>query len=86
MLLKRTRESVWSKTQYPDSMSQLPERVRRRAIEIGNSLMFQDLDKTIRETMAISLAKEWAQSVGLNTRLKAKRSGLFHKRHRKLYH
>src|SRR5262245_50638587 len=75
MLTKITFDnSEWSKTFYPDSMFRLPARVRKKAIEIGNSLMCENgTDTPIRETLAIIRAKEWAQDMGFRVELKEKR-------------
>ena len=64
--------SEWSKTFYPDSMFRLPVRVRKKAIEIGNSLIGdKDTDTATRE--AIIRAKAWAQGMGFKMELKEKK-------------
>lgn len=66
--------STWSNTFYPDSMFHLTARVRKKAIEIGNSLMCEkDTDEAIREAIAIIRAKEWALGMGYKMELKEKK-------------
>jgi len=51
----------WTKSDYPDSMKNLPQAVRDKAIEIGNALLEErDMDEGIAIATAISRAKDWA--------------------------
>jgi uncharacterized protein YdaT len=58
----------WTKTDYPDSMKNLPDNVRNKAIEIGNALLEErDMDEGIAIATAISRAKDWAANRGQKT-------------------
>jgi uncharacterized protein YdaT len=50
----------WDEDRYPASMSYLPERVRRKAIEIANALLKEGYDEGKAIRIAIAKAKEWA--------------------------
>jgi uncharacterized protein YdaT len=51
----------WTKSDYPDSMKNLPEAVRDKAIEIANALLEEKhMDDGIAIATAISRAKDWA--------------------------
>jgi uncharacterized protein YdaT len=55
----------WTKTDYPNSMKNLPEEVRNKAIEIGNALLSENkMDEGIIIATAISRAKDWAAEHG----------------------
>jgi uncharacterized protein YdaT len=55
----------WTKINYPDSMKNLPEGVRNKAIEIGNAIMEEGkMDEGIAIATAISRAKDWAAEHG----------------------
>jgi uncharacterized protein YdaT len=50
----------WDEDRYPASMSHLPVRVRRKAIEIANALLAEGYDEGKAIRIAIAKAKEWA--------------------------
>jgi uncharacterized protein YdaT len=51
----------WTKTDYPNSMKNLPAAVRNKAIEIANAILEErHTDEGIAIATAISRAKEWA--------------------------
>lgn len=50
----------WDDLRYPASMKHLPERVRRKAIEIANALLDEGMDEGRAIRIAIAKAKEWA--------------------------
>ena len=51
----------WTKKDYPDSMKNLPEAVRNKAIEIANVLLEEkNMEEGIAIATAISRAKDWA--------------------------
>lgn len=58
----------WTKSDYPDSMKNLPSKVRNKAIEIANTLLEEKhMDEGIAIATAISRAKDWAANRGLKT-------------------
>jgi len=58
----------WTKSDYPDSMKNLPSQVRNKAIEIANALLEEsDMKEGIAIATAISRAKDWASNRGLKT-------------------
>ena len=58
----------WTKTDYPDSMKNLPAQVRNKAIEIANKLLEEkDMDEGIAIATGISRAKDWAANRGKKT-------------------
>jgi uncharacterized protein YdaT len=58
----------WTKTNYPDSMKNLPEGVRNKAIEIANAILDEGkMDEGIAIATAISRAKDWAAEHGKKT-------------------
>lgn len=55
----------WTKKNYPNSMKNLPEAVRDKAIEIANALLEEKrMDEWIAIATAISRAKDWAAEHG----------------------
>lgn len=50
----------WSKDNYPNSMKNLEEATRNKAIEIANSLLNDDYDEFRSVAVAILQAKQWA--------------------------
>jgi uncharacterized protein YdaT len=51
----------WTKDRYPNSMKNLPIKVRNKAVEIANALYEEgNLDEGIMIATAIKRAKEWA--------------------------
>ena len=55
----------WTKTEYPNSMKNLPVAVRNKAVEIGNALLEErHMDEGIAIATAISRAKDWAAEHG----------------------
>lgn len=58
----------WTKTDYPDSMKNLPLQVRNKAIDIANALLEEkSMDEGIAIATAISRAKDWAANRGKKT-------------------
>lgn len=58
----------WTKKDYPDSMKNLPENVRNKAIEISNALLEEkDMDEGIAIATGISRAKDWAENRGMQS-------------------
>lgn len=56
----------WTKSDYPDSMKNLPANVRNKAIEIANALLEErNMDEGIAIATAISRAKDWAANRGM---------------------
>ncbi|MBO1266274.1 DUF2188 domain-containing protein [Proteiniclasticum sp. SCR006] len=58
---------AWSRKDYPESMKNLDEPVRNKAIEIANSLMEEDYEEGRALSIAISQAKEWYENRGEET-------------------
>jgi uncharacterized protein YdaT len=58
----------WNKTDYPNSMKNLPGKVRNKAIEIANALLEEGKigDEGILIATAISRAKDWAANRGIS--------------------
>lgn len=55
----------WTNKNYPNSMKNLPAEVRRKAIEIANTLLEErDMEEGIAIATAISRAKDWAANRG----------------------
>lgn len=54
----------WSKKEFPDSMKNLEEPVRNKAIEIANRLIKEDYEEGRAISIAISQAKEWYENRG----------------------
>ncbi|MFP4697498.1 MAG: DUF2188 domain-containing protein [Eubacteriales bacterium] len=54
----------WTQKDYPDSMKNLEEPVRNKAIEISNSLIENGYDDDRAIPIAISQAKEWYENRG----------------------
>lgn len=56
----------WTKTDYPDSMKNLPAPVRNKAIAIANALLEEGaMEEGILIATAISRAKDWAANRGI---------------------
>jgi uncharacterized protein YdaT len=56
----------WTKSNYPNSMKNLPDEVREKAIEIANVLLEEkDMEEGIAIATAISRAKDWAANRGM---------------------
>jgi len=50
----------WTKSDFPDSMKNLPTKIRNKAIEIANALLEErEMDEGIAIATAISRAKDW---------------------------
>ncbi|MFH5836765.1 DUF2188 domain-containing protein [Proteiniclasticum sp. C24MP] len=58
---------AWNKNDYPESMKNLDESVRNKAIEIANSLMEEDYEEGRALSIAIAQAKEWYENRGEET-------------------
>jgi uncharacterized protein YdaT len=55
----------WTKSDYPNSMKNLPDEVRNKSIEIANALLEESkMDEGIAIATAISRAKDWAANRG----------------------
>jgi uncharacterized protein YdaT len=52
----------WTKTNYPDSMKNLSEKVRNKAIEIANALLDEGYDEDRAIPIGISQAEKWAEN------------------------
>ncbi|MGO1468831.1 MAG: DUF2188 domain-containing protein [Tissierella sp.] len=50
----------WSRDDYPNSMKNLEDSTRNKAIEIANALLEDDYNESRAIAIAISQAKEWA--------------------------
>jgi uncharacterized protein YdaT len=57
----------WTKKDYPDSMKNLPEKAKEKAIEIANSLVDEGYVDERAIAIAISRAKEWFSNRGEST-------------------
>ena len=57
---RNSRAMPWDEDRYPASMSHLPVRVRRKAVEIANALLAEGYDEGKAIRIAIAKAKEWA--------------------------
>jgi uncharacterized protein YdaT len=58
----------WNKNDYPDSMKNLPGKIRNKAIEIANALLEEkNMDEGIAIATAISRAKDWGANRGQKT-------------------
>ena len=57
----------WTKNDYPDSMKNMDESARNKAIEIANKLVEDDYEEGRAISIAISQAKEWYQNRGEET-------------------
>lgn len=59
----------WTKTYYPNSLKNLPQAVRNKAIEIANALFKKgNLEEGRIIAIAINRAKIWANNRGLITK------------------
>lgn len=55
----------WTKTDYPNSLKNLPQAVRNKAIEIANALFEKGtMDEGRIIAIAITNAKKWANNRG----------------------
>lgn len=58
----------WTKTDYPNSLKNLPQAVRNKAIEIANALFEKgNMEERRIIAIAISNAKKWANNRGLTS-------------------
>jgi uncharacterized protein YdaT len=55
----RNSAMPWTEDRYPASLSHLPVRVRRKAIEIANALLEEGYDEGKAIRIAIAKAKAW---------------------------
>ena len=61
----------WTKSDYPDSLKNLPAEVRNKAIDIANALLKETkMDDGIAIATAISRAKDWSANRGKPTEKK----------------
>lgn len=56
----------WSRNDYPDSMKNLPEDVRSKAIEIGNALLEEDYEEGRAISIAIAKARDFVEGSSEN--------------------
>jgi uncharacterized protein YdaT len=57
----------WTKKNYPDSMKNMPVKVREKAIEIANVLLEEEnMEEGIAIATAISRSRDWAAERGLH--------------------
>lgn len=52
----------WTKKDYPESMKNLSEIVRNKAIEIANALLDEGYDEDRAIPIGISQAEKWAEN------------------------
>lgn len=52
----------WTKKDYPESMKNLSETVRNKAIEIANALLDEGYDEDRAIPIGISQAEKWAEN------------------------
>ena len=72
----------WTKADYPNSMKNLPPKVRGKAIEIANALLEKgSMDEGIVIATGISRAKDWAANRGIETERAGKKSPTDVKQH-----
>ncbi|RZJ71827.1 DUF2188 domain-containing protein [Flavobacterium sp.] len=72
----------WDKTNYPDSMKNLPAAVRNKAIEIANAMLGEkSMQDGIAIATGISRAKDWAANRGKKTENREKSKTTDVKRH-----
>lgn len=58
----------WTKTDYPDSMKNLPVAIRNKAIEISNAILEDNkLEEGLAIATGIKNAKEWGEKHGKRT-------------------
>jgi uncharacterized protein YdaT len=57
-------EMPWTKNNYPDSMKNLEDSVREKAVEIANALLEEGYEDSRAIPIAISGAKEWSENRG----------------------
>jgi uncharacterized protein YdaT len=59
----------WTKTDYPNSLKNLPQAVRNKAIEIANALFKKEnMEEGRIIATAITNAKKWVSNRGLATK------------------
>ncbi|MFO7828431.1 MAG: DUF2188 domain-containing protein [Bacteroidales bacterium] len=57
----------YTKDDYPNTMKNLPEKIREKAIEILNRLLEdKNMDESIAIPTSISRAKDWSANKGIN--------------------
>jgi len=72
----------WTKSDYPNSMKNLPAKVRGKAIEIANALLQKkSMSEGIVIATATSRAKDWAANRGIKTESSGKKSPTDAKQH-----
>lgn len=69
--LPKLKLMPWTKSDYPDSMKNLPVKVRNKAIEIANALHEEKMDEGIAIATGISRAKDWAANRGIDIKSKS---------------
>lgn len=52
---------VWTTRNSPQPMKQLPDRIRRKALDIANALLAQGYQDRRATYIAVSMAREWAE-------------------------
>lgn len=72
----------WTKNDYPDSMKNLSSSVRKKAIDIGNTLVEdENMEEGRAIATAISRAKDWATNHGKNAKSNSKSKTTDQKHH-----
>ena len=56
---------TWTKRDYPDSMKNLDDKTRNKAIEIANAMLDDGYEEGRAISISISQAKDWASSHSL---------------------
>jgi uncharacterized protein YdaT len=65
----------WTKSDYPNSMKNLPKAVRDKSIEIANALLAEsNMKEGIAIATAISRAKDWAANRGKSVKSTSRNS------------
>ena len=69
----KNKTMPWTKSDYPNSMKNLPAKVRGKAIEIANALLRKkSMDEGIVIATATSRAKDWVANHRIRSASKAK--------------
>lgn len=66
----------WTKTNYPNSLKNLEEEVRLKAIDIGNAMMRDGYDEDRAIPIAISKAKDWYEDASSKEKRDLKKKDL----------
>ncbi|NLB23638.1 MAG: hypothetical protein GX833_10405, partial [Clostridium sp.] len=66
----------WSEKDYPDSMKNLDSLVKRKAIDIGNAMVKEGYKESDAIPIAISQAKEWAETASSKEKKELKKKDI----------